>query len=357
MQRKFTRLTLLLIGLFSLVSSFAQDSSGGVKSWMIDAKKIKEGQYELSFKAAVKPGWLVYAAGQTFLDIKTTELKFNDSNIVQQGEFIAEGNPREVSSAIVDNTKVKMYETDAAWKAVINIEGTVPAQLQGTMLYTYGDSKDGFYPSTVVPFVVKLEGGVESTTRILIPTIDIEHPVSECGDTIEKNSSLFVIFLAGLLGGFIALLTPCVFPMIPLTVSFFTKQSENKKKGIGNALLYGFFIFLIYVLLTVPFHIAGKTNPGVFNNISTSVWLNLLFFLVFVIFAFSFFGFYEIGLPSSMANRMHSKAGIGNVGGIFFMALTLAIVSFSCTGPVFGTFLVSVASQGPWPLTVASAGF
>src|SRR5258705_13706768 len=110
--------------------------------------------------------------------------------------------------------------------------------------------------------------------------------------------------------------------MIPLTVSFFTSKPGEKNKGIGMASLYGFFIFIIYVLLTVPFHIAGKTNPGVFNNISTSVGLNLLFFAVFVVFALSFFGLYEISLPSSVANKMSAKAGIGNTGGIFFMALT-----------------------------------
>ena len=104
-------------------------------------------------------------------------------------------------------------------------------------------------------------------------------------------------------------------------------------------------------------HVAGKTSPEVFNRISTGVTLNLIFFAIFVAFAFSFFGYYEIGLPSSFANRMNAKAGIDTIGGIFFMALTLAIVSFSCTGPVFGTFLVGVADQGPWPLTVAAAGF
>jgi thiol:disulfide interchange protein DsbD len=146
--------------------------------------------------------------------------------------------------------------------------------------------------------------------------------------------------------------------MVPVTVTFFTKKSVDRKKGIANAVLYGFFIFLIYVLITVPFHLAGKAiSPEIFNNISTNVWLNLLFFAVFVTFALSFFGLFEIGLPSSFANKMDAKSGLGNIGGIFFMATTLAIVSFSCTGPILGTLLVGVSEQGAWPLTVGAAGF
>jgi thiol:disulfide interchange protein DsbD len=118
--------------------------------------------------------------------------------------------------------------------------------------------------------------------------------VNDCGDAGTKGKSIFTIFILGLLGGFIALLTPCVFPMIPLTVTFFTKKTGNKKKGIGNAVLYGFFIFLIYVLITIPFILPGKRSPEIFNNISTNVSLNLLFFIVFVVFALSFFGLFEL---------------------------------------------------------------
>ena len=110
--------------------------------------------------------------------------------------------------------------------------------------------------------------------------------------------------------------------------------------------------------ITRPFHIASKTiSPEVFNNISTNVWLNIIFFAVFVFFALSFFGLFELGLPASIANKADSKSGLGNIGGIFFMAATLAIVSFSCTGPILGTLLANVANEGPWPLTAGAAGF
>jgi len=232
----------------------------------------------------------------------------------------------------------------------------VPAKLQGKLLYTYGKG-DEFYPSSEFSFTVTLEGGITSATSIKVTSIDINNPVNNCGDEGTRNKSILSIFLLGLLGGLIALLTPCVFPMIPVTVTFFTKRSQDRKKGITRAVLYGLFIFLIYILITLPFHIANKAiSPEIFNNISTNVWLNLLFFSVFVFFALSFFGLFEIGLPSGLANSMDSKSGLGNIGGIFFMAATLAIVSFSCTGPILGTLLVGVADQGAWPLTAGAAG-
>jgi thiol:disulfide interchange protein DsbD len=233
----------------------------------------------------------------------------------------------------------------------------VPAQLQGKLTYFYGKN-DEFNSDLPLAFNVALEGGVAANTKIKVASIDINNPVNSCGDEGTKNKSILTIFLLGLAGGLIALLTPCVFPMIPVTVSFFTKKSLDRKKGITNAILYGLFIFFIYVAITLPFHVANKAiSPEIFNNISTNVWLNLLFFAIFVVFAVSFFGYFEIGLPAGLANKMDAKSGLGNLGGIFFMASTLAIVSFSCTGPILGTLLVGVADQGAWPLTAGAAGF
>jgi thiol:disulfide interchange protein DsbD len=147
--------------------------------------------------------------------------------------------------------------------------------------------------------------------------------------------------------------------MIPLTVSFFTKRSASRSKGIANAFLYGFFIFLIYVLISVPFYFLKANNTSILNNISTNVWLNVFFAAIFLVFALSFFGLFEISLPSSISNSVDAKSSIGSIGGIFFMALTLAIVSFSCTGPVLGAFVGSAfsANSGPIQLTVVLAGF
>ena len=344
---------------FFFIYSFAgysQDSLGAVHVWNVASKKIEEGKYELTFKGNISGNWQVYTPNQTLLDEKTVVLKFPDSSIVQEGDFITQGTPREITNIIFENKKVSVYESSLQWKAIIKINGTVPAKLQGTLFYTYGIN-DEYYPSTEAGFVTSMEGGAVAAS-IKITSLDINKPVSNCGDDGTKNKSLVTIFFLGLLGGLIALLTPCVFPMIPVTVTFFTKKSTDRKKGITNAILYGLFIFLIYILITVPFHVAGKAiSPEIFNNISTNVWLNLAFFAIFVFFALSFFGLFEIGLPAGLANKMDSKSGLGNLGGIFFMAATLAIVSFSCTGPILGTLLVGVADQGAWPLTVGAAGF
>ncbi|MFT5829005.1 MAG: thiol:disulfide interchange protein, partial [Urechidicola sp.] len=172
----------------------------------------------------------------------------------------------------------------------------------------------------------------------------------------EKQDSIWIVFLLGVGGGLIALLTPCVFPMIPLTVSYFTKGSGNRRQGIFQALLYGFFIFLIYTLVSAPFHLLNLA-PDVLSEIATNVWLNLAFFIIFVVFAFSFFGFYEIQLPSGLANKVSNAENAGGVIGVFFMALTLVIVSFSCTGPLVGSLLAGTLTQGSWYLTAGMAGF
>ncbi len=175
----------------------------------------------------------------------------------------------------------------------------------------------------------------------------------------EQNKGLFTIFFLGFIGGLLALLTPCVFPLIPLTVSFFTKQSEQKSKGISNAILYGFFIVFIYTLLSVPFHFLDSLNPEILNTISTNVWLNVFFFVILVFFAFSFFGYYEITLPNSWGNKMDSASNIGGIIGIFFMAMTLAIVSFSCTGPILGSLLAGslTSNGGGMQLSAGMTGF
>mgnify|MGYP002279639471 CR=1 FL=1 len=176
----------------------------------------------------------------------------------------------------------------------------------------------------------------------------------------EGEDSNLTIFFLGFIGGLIALLTPCVFPMIPLTVSFFTKGARTKKIGLINAIMYGAFIFLIYVLLSLPFHLIDSVNPEILNNISTNPILNVVFFVIFIVFAFSFFGYYEITLPNSWSSKLDQKAtSIGGIVGIFFMALTLALVSFSCTGPILGSLLGGslTADGGATMLSFGMGGF
>ncbi|MEM9024691.1 MAG: cytochrome c biogenesis protein CcdA, partial [Bacteroidota bacterium] len=181
--------------------------------------------------------------------------------------------------------------------------------------------------------------------QLVAPGDDYSNLEPECGEIeADPDKGWLTIFILGFLGGFAALLTPCVFPMIPLTVSFFTKQSENRKKGIANASIYALSIIAIYVglglLVTV---IAG---PYALNEMASNGYFNMAFFLIFVVFAISFFGAFEITLPTSWVNKADSAADKGGLVGIFFMAFTLVLVSFSCTGPIIGTLLVEAAVQG-----------
>ena len=178
-------------------------------------------------------------------------------------------------------------------------------------------------------------------------------PIGNCNtaSVATTDKSLWAIIALGFLGGLIALLTPCVFPMIPLTVSFFTKRSESKSKGRFDALIYAFSIIAIYLLLALPFALFNISSDSL-NELSTGATLNVFFFVIFVIFAFSFFGFYEITLPSFIANKADSASNLGGFVGIFFMALTLAIVSFSCTGPIVGALLAGALTTANGKLNV-----
>lgn len=182
-------------------------------------------------------------------------------------------------------------------------------------------------------------------------------PVNDCGQK-EEPLTTWLAFILGFGGGLLALLTPCVFPMIPLTVSFFTKRSENKTKGKFESIFYGFSIMLIFFLMAMPF-LFFNLSSNTLNLIATNMWLNIFFFIIFLVFAFSFFGYYEITLPSSFASKVDNASNVGGLVGIFLMALTLVVVSFSCTGPILGTLLGSMATSpnGKLNLVVGMTSF
>lgn len=161
-------------------------------------------------------------------------------------------------------------------------------------------------------------------------------PLVDCSNRDDELNIWSALF-KGFIGGLAALFFPCTFPMIPMTMSFFLKGSGDVKKGKKNAIFYGFCIMLVYFICSLPFNFG--LGAAALNNLSTNIWVNLTFFVVFVIFAFSLFGFYDISMPSSIANKLDSKSNTGNILGIFFMAFTLVIVSFSCTGPILGLVL------------------
>ena len=247
----------------------------------------------------------------------------------------------------IEGSKTAVAQEEKIEKTKDTVYEVAPAGQVGTVLK----------PTNIeaqAPTVAKQEG-------LKINSLDFKNPLTNCGAEQQKpqNDNWLVLGL-GFLGGLIALLTPCVFPMIPLTVSFFTKGNKNKAKGKRDAFIYGFFILLIFVLLSIPFHIIDGISGNIFNQISTNIWINLFFFAIFLFFALSFFGYYEITLPSSIANKSSKAEEAGGLIGIFFMALTLVIVSFSCTGPILGSLLggvVAGATNVPTLLTFALAGF
>jgi thiol:disulfide interchange protein DsbD len=337
------------------LSALAQDSAQAFQ-WSVTSKKIADHTYELMFSTQGNPDWNLYAPDQDLSGVPSASLTLNDSAFQLVHNFKPTGPVKEKPSKIFTGINEKVYTGPTLWTQEIKIEGAVPGSIQGSLVYNYGKGEE-FYQGEF-PFNVPLEGGVTKASKIKITSIDVKHPVSSCGDDETANKSLWTLFFIGLGAGFLALLFPCVFPLIPLTVSFFTKRAQSRKQGITNAVLYGGSIFLIYTLISLPFHLFD-VSPEVLNNVSTNVSLNIIFFAIFVVFAISFFGFFEITLPSSLANTTDSRAGLGNFLGIFFMALTLAIVSFSCTSGILGALLVGAlsGSNGAWQLTAGMAGF
>jgi len=209
---------------------------------------------------------------------------------------------------------------------------------------TCDDSK--CLPPEYIPFEFSLGESIEQS---------VEEAVANITEDDSSERSLIMIFFWAFLSGFAALLTPCVFPMIPMTVSFFTKQSKTKSAGIRNALFYGVCIVIIYVVLGTV--VTALFGSDALNALSTNVYFNIFFFVLLIVFAISFLGAFEITLPNSWVNKADQASDKGGLIGIFFMAFTLALVSFSCTGPIVGTLLVEAASIGGYGPIIGMLGF
>ena len=354
-MKQLTGLSMLLF--LSLVLS-AQNT--GQLKWQVSSQKINDKEYTITAKGIVTEGWRVFS-NKTIIDgLEKATINFTDSSIKKEGYAEITGTEKIITDPVFQQ-KATVVEQEVTLSQKITFTSTIPGNLKILLSYSFAKGNDQFFTEPGEKFDVAIAGGVAvaaDDNRIKISTIDLKNPLANCGNTAgQSGKGLWQIFIIGFLGGLIALLTPCVFPMIPLTVSFFTKKETNRKKGVGNALLYGAFIFLIYVLLSVPFYFLPKGNEEILNNISTNPWLNISFFIIFIVFALSFFGLYEITLPSSIANKADAKSSTGTIVGIFFMALTLAIVSFSCTGPILGSLLVGALNGGAINLTAGLAGF
>lgn len=367
-------LLLMITGLllFSTPQLHAQDSTGQkIVTWDYTTEKKADGTYTLHFKATIADGWKLFSYTMGDDDPNTRVVLDSTSAANTTLTFVKETGALKSGKDPVLDMDIKYFEKEVTIelspKTVAGakyIKGTINAFLIKGDAVEPVETEFRFNVDPATGDIAAAKAGLqgasaEAMNEILRPNIDLKNPVTKVGGILEEGKGVWVVFLLGFLGGLVALVTPCVFPMIPLTVSFFTKSAQNRKKGVFNAVMYGFFIFLTYVLFSVPFHIAGAADPEIFNNISTNIWLNIFFFAIFVIFAISFFGVFEITLPSGLASKADSKADKGTLIGIFFMALTLVIVSFSCTGPILGSLLAgSLGSDGgAWLLTAGMAGF
>ncbi|MDB5199198.1 MAG: hypothetical protein JWO92_1161 [Chitinophagaceae bacterium] len=332
---------------FFLLIVFSQTGWAQV-TWKAAVNKISDSAYDLQIKADIRKGWYVYAESAPGDGLEPVHIRFGNERILQT---LPEYNS--AASVITDKVfgkKVRVYKNQIAFSQHIIINAAIPATLK-TFISGFASDGETFLP--IEDTLMVAMGGKAPDINLKLAAVDLAKPFSACGDKQNTDRGLIAIFMLGVAGGLLALLTPCVFPMVPVTVSFFTGLGKTKKQGIKNGLLYGSSIFLIYLLASVPFHLLGNINPQIFNTISTSAGVNLFFFAIFVFFALSFFGLFNLQLPSGFANSTGSK------GGIFFMALTLAIVSFSCTGPILGSLLVgSLSSEGgAWQLTAGMVGF
>ncbi len=373
----------ILFSCFALTSVQAQILDP--VDWSTSVKKISETEYDLISTAHIDENWHLYSQVIPEDGPLPTVFTFEPNNDyrlvgkVKESEGITEHD-------VVFDMVITFFADTATFTQRIELTGNRSTTVIGEVEFQVCDDTQCL-PPTYVDLVFNIPapvGGSGSTNQVPdsdSTTAQTEQTAQEIlfGDStaeevqpteqtsketpltaLEQNKKqeergLWTIFIVAFLFGFTALLTPCIFPMIPMTVSFFTKQSTTRAAGIKNAIIYGLAIIIIYVFLGAV--VTWLFGADVLNAISTNVWFNFFFFLLILFFAFSFLGAYEITLPSSWATKADKQADRGGWIGIFFMALALAIVSFSCTGPIIGYLLVESASQGGIAPFVGMFGF
>jgi thiol:disulfide interchange protein DsbD len=322
--------------------------------WVTSVEQVSETEYKLISKAIIDSGWHLYSQNVPDNGPVPTSFIFDDST----GNFKILGNTVESKGSYIYDPifqmKINYFEGSAVFVQNIDLIGNETI-VNGFVEYMVCDDRKFLPPfeenlvfditKSVKKILKEAENNPEKSVRI----------VSNASSSEQQNKTLWTIFFIAFLSGFAALLTPCVFPMIPMTVSFFTKKSKTKTTGIRNAIVYGISIIIIYLLLGIV--VTAIFGADALNALATNVWFNIIFFILLVIFAVSFLGGFEIMLPNSWINVVDSNADRGGITGIFFMALALAIVSFSCTGPIVGTLLVEAASKGGLAPIIGMFGF
>lgn len=310
--------------------------------WTFEQEALGNGEFLIKAKALLDKGWDIYS------------------------QNVADGGPKPTLFTLEPNDKVAVIpSTNGKWEEISSHQKTGFDKMFEMDITKFSEEVLFQQKVKLLAPTTELAGTVEfmtcDSTKCLPPVVEdmrfvlstepaTEHSAIKSGNGNgngngnTSSTTPWGIFFGGMIGGLLALLTPCVFPMIPLTVNFFTKRSKDRRTGIINAVIYAASIIGIYVLL--GFSITMLFGPDALNILATDPWVNIFFFAIFMAFAFSFFGYYDITLPTWLVNTSSEQEGRGGIMGIFFMAFTLALVSFSCTGPIIGTLLVQAAVGG-----------
>lgn len=355
-MKKF--LFLLIAGIFAHTVAFAQIMEP-VK-WKASIQE-KNNEKEILFRATIEDGWHLYATDIPSGGPIATSFTFDELvNASLNSDIKPAKRPHEEYSSLFD-MKLGWYTSQIEFRQPIKIEKSNNFKITGYITYQACNDVTCLPPtkfefsfeenkSAATPAPVMTPVSFNKKTPTSLTDQEGWQPVVEeiramSTDPISQSNSLWVIFISGFVGGLLALLTPCVWPMIPLTVSFFLKKQQSRRKAISEAVLYGLSIIVIYVgvglIITLLF------GASALNDLATNALFNILFFALLVLFAVSFFGAFDITLPASWSNKLDRKADTATgIIAIFFMAFTLVLVSFSCTGPIIGTLLVEAASWG-----------
>ncbi|MDD3878003.1 MAG: cytochrome c biogenesis protein CcdA [Bacteroidales bacterium] len=352
---------LLFIYFYSPVLVFSQIYNP--VTWTFTKKVINATDFELVFKAKIDDGWYLYG-----MNIEPGGPIATAFTITEQAEkFRLLGRMSEPAGKIKFDSnfemELKLFEKEATFKQKIRVLSNTDFTISGYVEFMCCDNARCLPPTDIeftfnIPGITAIEN-VENTdstdsiisenptdsTVISADTAHTEAVITQAQDPEPKKEGLIWIFLIGFMGGLLALVTPCVFPMIPMTVSFFLRGSKKRSKAITDGLLFGISIVVIYVILGLSISIIFGANA--LNVMATSPIFNVFFFALLVVFAFSFFGAFELQFPSSWTTKLDSKADkTSGFLSLFFMAFTLVLVSFSCTGPIIGTLLVEAAVSG-----------
>jgi len=364
---------ILLLSFFLLFSILTKAQVYNPVKWKTSVEKISDTEYELRMNAKIQESWHLYSQNVPDGGPLPTHFTFSkNSSYKLIGEVVEEAG--KTINDPVFKIQIKFFEKETTFKQRIKIKVKNPFEVKAELEFMVCNDQSCLPPTYEdLVFSVNPVITVNSKEEISKPRTKLfsEDIALVDNDTVQEkqviktkpliavqkddSKNLWSIFLLSLLSGFAALLTPCVFPMIPMTVSFFTKQSKNKTEGIRKAIFYGISIIAIYIFLGAV--VSWAFGADSLNALSTNVWFNVLFFILLLIFALSFLGAFEIMLPNSLANKVDNQADRGGLIGILFMALALAIVSFSCTGPIVGTLLVEAATRGGIAPFIGMFGF